>query len=255
MAEALARSALRRRALGAHLAWWDATSSTNDRAMEAAASGAAHGSVCAAGYQTAGRGRLGRAWQSPAGVGLYFSVVLHLPGPVAPLVTLAAGVAVADGIRASTGLAVQLKWPNDIWVDGRKLGGILSEMVRMDAARAVVVTGIGVNLAPAALPPDLAGRATSIETELGRAVDRGLVLAEILVALEERTRQLAEGGSQAVLADWRAHASSLMGRRVAWERDGEVVEGRATDVDETGALVVRTASGVERIVAGEVSWT
>ena len=240
--------------MGARLTWYPMTTSTNDRAMEDAASGAAHGTLVVAECQSAGRGRLGRVWQSPPGAGLYCSVVVHLPAAVAPLLTLAAGVAVADGLRVSTGLAVQLKWPNDIWVDGRKLGGILAEAAAMEAEHAVVVTGIGLNVSPSALPPDVAGRATSIEDELGRAVDRGLVLAEVLVTLEERTRQLATGGAAAMLADWRTHASSLMGRRVTWERGGEAVEGQATGIDDTGALVVVTTRGVERIVAGEVRW-
>lgn len=255
MADALARTAARRGGMGARLTWYPITTSTNDRAMEEAVSGAAHGTLVVAECQSSGRGRLGRVWQSPPGAGVYCSVVVHLPAAVAPLLTLAAGVAVADGLRVSTGLEVQLKWPNDIWVDGRKLGGILSEAAAIEAERAVVVTGIGLNLTPSVWHPDLAGRATSIEDELGRGVDRGLVLAEVLVALEERTRQLAEGGAPAMLADWRTLAAPLMGRRVTWERGGEAVEGQATGIDDTGALVVGTAWGVERIVAGEVRWS
>ncbi len=240
--------------MGTPLTWYPITTSTNDRAMELAAVGAAHGTTVVAECQSAGRGRLGRVWQSPPGAGLYVSVVVHLPSAVAPLLTLAAGVAVADGLRESTGLGVQLKWPNDIWVDGRKLGGILAEAASVNAGRTVVVTGIGLNLAPAALPPDVAGRATSLADELGRPVDRGLVLAEVLVALETRIRQLEAGGAPGMLEDWRTYASPLLGRRVMWDRGGAAAEGQATGVDETGALVVVTAWGVERIVAGEVRW-
>ncbi len=240
--------------MGATVTWYAATSSTNDRANEGAASGAAHGAVYVAEAQSAGRGRLGRVWQSPAGAGLYCSVILDVPARVVPFVTLTAGVAAADGIRESTGLTVQLKWPNDVWVDGRKLGGILAEVSTAGTAGSRIVVGIGLNVASAALPPEVAGLATSLEGELGRAVDRGALLAELLVALEQRVASLAAGREAEILRTWRNLAAPLMGRRVEWDAEGAVHEGRASGLADDGALIVDTASGEVRLRAGEVRW-
>jgi BirA family biotin operon repressor/biotin-[acetyl-CoA-carboxylase] ligase len=252
--EALARTRSARGPMGATVTWYGTTSSTNDRANEAAASGAPHGAVYVADTQSAGRGRLGRVWQSPAGAGLYCSVILDVPARVVPLVTLTAGVAAADGIRESTGLTVQLKWPNDVWVDGRKLGGILAEVSTAGAAGSRIVVGIGVNVASAALPPEVAGLATSLEGELGRAVDRGALLAELLVALEQRVAGLTAGRQADILQTWRNLAAPLMGRRVEWDAEGAVREGRASGLAEDGALVVETAAGEVQLRAGEVRW-
>jgi len=210
--------------------------------------------VVVAEAQSAGRGRLGHVWDSPEGAGLYVSVVVHLPGAAVPLLTIATGVAVADGIEQSTGLACQLKWPNDVWVDGRKLGGILAETVSCQGEGAVVVIGLGVNLVSAARFSNVADVATSIEGELGRPVDRGLVLAECLASLAERTEELATLGAAPVLVAWRRRAASLMGRRVEWDTSEGLRTGTALDVDAEGGLVVETASGRARIVAGEVRW-
>jgi BirA family biotin operon repressor/biotin-[acetyl-CoA-carboxylase] ligase len=240
--------------MGATVTWYGVTSSTNDRANEGAASGAPHGAVYVADAQSAGRGRLGRVWQSPAGAGLYCSVVLDVPARVVPFVTLTAGVAVADGVRESAGLTVQLKWPNDIWVDGRKLGGILAELTTAGAAGSRLVVGIGLNVAAAALPPEVAGLATSLEAELGRVVDRGVLLAELLVALEQRITALAAGRDPEILQTWRVLAAPLMGRPVEWDEDGAVRTGLASRSGDDGALVVETATGEVRLRAGEVRW-
>src|SRR5215510_2662035 len=161
--------------------WYSDIGSTNDVAGAFAEKGADEGLVVLADRQTAGRGRLGRSWASPSGAGIYVSVVLRPAADAARLLTIAAGVAVTDGIASATGLSTHVKWPNDVHVGGRKLAGILAE-----GAAGHVVLGIGINVQPAAYPPDVASRATSIETELGRPVDRGLVLAECLAALSSR---------------------------------------------------------------------
>lgn len=253
-AEALARTRVARGAMGATVTWYAATSSTNDRASDGAAAGAAHGAVYVADAQSAGRGRMGRVWQSPAGAGLYCSVVLDVPARAVPLVTLTAGVAAADGIRESTGLTVQLKWPNDLWADGRKLGGILAEVAQTGTAGSRIVVGVGINVTAAALPPDVAGLATSLEGELGRAVDRGVLLAELLVGLERRVTSLAAGDAREILRTWRELAAPLMGRRVEWDMDGAVREGRAAGLADDGALLVETSAGEVRLRAGEVRW-
>jgi BirA family biotin operon repressor/biotin-[acetyl-CoA-carboxylase] ligase len=218
--------------------------------------GAPEGLVVVANAQSAGRGRQGRSWASPAGAGLYVSVVLRPPEHALSLLTIAAGVAAADAIQAATGLAADVKWPNDVYAHGRKVAGILAEASSSPVAGAIqhVVVGAGINVMPAVYPTVVAGRATSLEAELGRPVDRGLLLAEYLCSLAARYEALLQGHAGAVVAAWRARAASLLGRRVRWEGAGATRDGVALDIDETGALVVKMAGGPVRVTAGEVRW-
>ena len=229
--------------------WYETVPSTNDLALRAAERGAPDWTVIAAEQQTAGRGRLGRTWVSPAGSGLYVSVVLRPSPLVTPLLTIAAGVALADGIETSTGLGVVLKWPNDLQVNGRKLAGILAE-----AGAGHVVVGFGINLLPAAYPPDIAARATSIEGELGRAIDRTAVLNDCLDALAARVGALERGDGAAVVDAWRGRAAATLNRTVEWQGAHGRLRGVAEDIDASGALLVRTTTGRERIISGEVQW-
>ena len=229
--------------------WYTEVGSTNDIAGTFGDRDADEGLVIIADRQTAGRGRLGRNWSSPAGAGIYASIVLRPSSRAARLLTIAAGVAVAEGIGSATGLVTHVKWPNDVHVNGRKLSGILAE----GAVRHVVL-GIGINVQPAAYPPDVAARATSIETELGRPVDRGLVLAECLAALFARYRQLHSDDDRIVVNAWRARAAPMLGRRVEWETAGERCSGVAEDIDDDGALIVRAEAGTLKIRSGEVRW-
>jgi BirA family biotin operon repressor/biotin-[acetyl-CoA-carboxylase] ligase len=136
---------------------------------------------------------------------------------------------------------------------GRKVAGILAEASASSSDRPCVVLGFGINVLPAAYPPDVAARATSLEAELGRPVDRGLVLAECLAALSIRYSDLAARRTSAVVTAWRARAAATFGRRVTWEADGER-HGFAQDIDDDGRLLVRSESGVSRIISGEVRW-
>ena len=203
--------------------------------------------------QSAGRGRQGRSWASPAGAGLYASAVLRPAEHALPLLTIAAGVAVADGIHAATGLSPDLKWPNDVFVAGRKVAGVLAEATSSTAGTYVVL-GFGINVSPAARPPEIAARATNLEGELGRSVDRGLLLAECLCSLAARYQDLERGRMDAVVEAWRGRAASTLGRRVQWNAAGAALEGVAETIDDMGALVVRTRTGLARVTAGEVRW-
>lgn len=249
-----ALAALRQRRPGVRLdvQWHASVASTMDLASALAAAGARQGTVVGAERQTAGRGRRGRVWESPAGAGLYFSCVTrpsrHANASL-PLLTLAAGVAVRDGIHAATGLAPQLKWPNDVVIDGRKLAGILAEGLAIGTPSQAVVIGVGLNLQPSSYPPDVSMRATSLEGELGRAVERGAILAEVLAALVDRLATVERSAGD-ILQAWRAAAPSAAGTRVEW--DGRT--GTTAGIDESGALLVRTASGIERVIAGDVCW-
>jgi BirA family biotin operon repressor/biotin-[acetyl-CoA-carboxylase] ligase len=235
--------------------------STNDVALERssrafAARRDAEGLVIVADEQTAGRGRRGHTWFSPPGSGLYVSVVLAParaqvePARAALLLTLAAGVAIVEGIAAASGLRADLKWPNDLQVSRRKLAGILAE----GAAGNMVVLGYGINIAPAAFPPELRDRATSLESELARRIDRGHLLVETLAALSRRYEDLLAGRFDVILDAWRALAPSAAGARVTWRTGAGLLSGVTAGIDDHGALLVRVDGRIERIVAGEVAW-
>jgi BirA family biotin operon repressor/biotin-[acetyl-CoA-carboxylase] ligase len=247
--DALARAAGRLGIFAAEPLWFSDITSTNDVALALAEQGAPEGRIVVANAQTAGRGRHGRLWASPAGAGLYMSAILRPAERALALLTITAGLAIAEGIQASTGLSARLKWPNDVYVGERKLAGMLAE-----AGQAFVVLGVGINVLPAAYPPAIAERATSLEGELGRAVDRALLLAECLASLAGRYADLQQGRGAAVVDAWRARATGTLGRAVRWEASGDPREGVAENIDATGALIVRTSSGPVRLISGEVQW-
>jgi BirA family biotin operon repressor/biotin-[acetyl-CoA-carboxylase] ligase len=254
IAEPLARVADRLGTFGRRVLWYEDISSTNTVASALAENGAEEGCVVVADAQSAGRGRLGRVWSSPPGAGIYASIILRPTPVVSRLITLAMGVAIAEGIQSATGLDAEVKWPNDVYVRGRKLAGILAEAGVSSAGAHHVVVGFGINVLPACYPPDVAARATSIEAELGRPIERGLVFADCLAAMAERYRDLEERRVKDVLSAWRRRAIAIFGRGVEWESDGAICQGIAQDVDDAGALVVRTQHGLVRVVSGEMKW-
>ncbi|MEX2270221.1 MAG: biotin--[acetyl-CoA-carboxylase] ligase [Vicinamibacterales bacterium] len=232
--------------------------STNQRALAWAAEGAHDGSAIVADEQTAGRGRRGRRWHSPEG-GLYLSyIVRDLEGLGRPsLLTLAAGVAVARAVHHVTGLAVRLKWPNDVLTatEPLKLAGILAEGSSAGSQLEFVVLGIGVNVSLAAVPQELRAIATSLERELGRAVERRALEEAVMRALDDALAQLRAGRDEMMLHDWMALAPESRGARISWRtREGDR-GGITAGVDADGALLVQTADGLQRLVAGEVIWT
>lgn len=249
----------RRPALRLDLRWFPSVASTMDVAEEAATAGAAEGLVIVADEQTRGRGRRGRVWDSPPGAGLYLSCVFRPPleqlsGPLLALLTLAAGVAVREAIVRATGFAPELKWPNDVMVGRRKLAGILAEGLGLGTPVQTVLLGIGINLLAAAHPAEVAARATSLEAELGRPVDRAAVLEEVLIAVSAVYDALRRGSTDDILRAWREAAPSAEGARVEWQAADGPRRGVTAGIDASGALLVRTPAGVERIVAGVVSW-
>ena len=245
--------------VGTPVHFFDEIASTNDEAARRADLGAPEGTTIVASAQTAGRGRFGRTWFSPAGAGLYVSVIVR-DRRAAPFLSLAGGVAVADGIRIATGLPVELKWPNDVVIDDgrgkrRKLAGILAEATTSTEGIQYVILGFGINVQAAAYPPEIRDRATSLESELGRPVDRELVLTATLAELEARLAQLAFGTTAPVLARWRELAPSASGSPVEWDTPSGVRSGRTEGIDDDGALRVRADGAIERIISGIVRWT
>jgi len=240
---------------GQDLRFFTSVGSTNDVADRLALDGAAEGTTIVADTQTAGRGRLGRIWYSPPGAGLYASVVLR-PGstPSPALWTLVAGVGLADALRRVSGLNVLVKWPNDLVIGRKKVCGILAEGSASQGSIRHVVLGFGVNLRPAAYPADLADRATSLEGELGRPVDRGIVLAGSLEALADRIEEARASGIGAILDRWRALAPSSIGSQVEWRSPDGIRRGTTAGIDGDGALLVTAGGAVERIIGGEVRW-
>ncbi len=244
-ADALAGARPRLGRLGSHVEFFAEIGSTNDEAADRAASGDRVGTVIVADAQTAGRGRRGRTWFSPPGSGLYVSTILKpsqsRDGARATLLTtLAAGVALVEGVKAATGLAPSLKWPNDLYVGPRKLAGILAE-----GAGDSIVLGYGINVGSASFPPDLADRVTSLESELGRAVDRPRVFVETLCALARRYDDLLEARFDAILDAWRVLAPGAQGRRVSWMTNAGEAQGVTAGIDDHGALLVRVGDRIE----------
>jgi BirA family biotin operon repressor/biotin-[acetyl-CoA-carboxylase] ligase len=222
--------------------------STNDKAATLAAQGAAEGTTVLAVEQIGARGRRQRAWLSPAG-GLWLSVVLRpaLPTDQWPLVGFAAGVGAARAVEEIAHITVGVKWPNDLMIGERKLGGVLME-VRGPAV--IVGIGINANLALDAFPPDIRSIATSLLAVLARPVDL-VALARALLEQCERAYDLLAHNPEEVLASWRER-DLTRGQQVRLS-GAEDLEGVAEGVDRTGALLVRTGAGIRRIVAGDVS--
>lgn len=251
--------------LGAELIYFPVATSTNDLAGRLAERGSPDGTVVIADAQTAGRGRGGHTWFSPAATGLYVSVIVRGTSGAADdwprWLTLATGVALAEGLHAASGLPVSIKWPNDLVVapagavrGSRKLGGILAE-ARADAGLLThVVVGFGVNVGRSAFPPEISARATSLEDELGREVDRGAVLTALLRRFATWLGRLRAGRTAEVVSRWRALAVGASGSTVEWQGDGGTRRGVTAGVDPQGALLVRAGGVTEHIVAGEVTW-
>lgn len=217
------------------------TDSTNERAKALAAAGAPHGTLVTADEQTAGRGRQGRSWLAPSGSAVLMSLVLRELEPGIGLAPLAAAVAVCEAAEASApGVECMVKWPNDVWVDGRKLAGILIEG-RPHEGWAVL--GIGLNVAATELPKEVREIATSLALASGGEPAPEDVLARLLDALE---RRLAAPAAE-VLEAWRSR-DALLGREVRWA-DGA---GTAAGIDGDGALLVDTTEGRAALGAGEV---
>ena len=261
LADALTRSGDRLGVFTSTVVFFPTIGSTNDaaagRSPERLALG--EGAVVFAEEQTAGRGRRGRTWFSPPGSGLYVSVVLAPsrsadPRRATTLLTLAAGVALAEAIERQTNLSIDLKWPNDLYIRNKKIGGILAELHR-DRRRSVLVLGYGINVRQTAYPPEISDRATSLESELGRAIDRYDLLVETLAELSTRYEDLVAGRFDVILDAWRCRAPGARGARVTWMTGDGLRNGVTAGIDDDGALLVHVDGRVERIVGGEVRWS
>lgn len=243
------------RDLGRVVSHHASASSTNELAFGLAAEGASHGEVVIAEQQTRGRGRRGRSWSSPPGVNLYMSLVLRpeLPPQRASELTLVAAVALAEVLRES-GATAEIKWPNDVQVEGRKIAGILTELSAEPDRVSFVILGMGVNLNARSehFPPEVREAATSLAEVRGRRVPRALFTAALLTRLEQWLDEHAARGFGPVRAAWK-ELSATLGRQVLVRTERAELVGQAEDIDEAGALLVRGPDGaLERVLAGDV---
>jgi BirA family transcriptional regulator, biotin operon repressor / biotin---[acetyl-CoA-carboxylase] ligase len=230
------------------------TGSTNADALEAARAGAAHGSVYLADEQLAGRGRGDHGWLSPAGEGLYVSVLLRPPVPARrlPLLPLAAGLAAADAVRAVSGLSVDLRWPNDLMLENRKAGGILVESKTVAGKVAFAVVGIGINVHQRSFADGLPTPATSLDMEAGRRIHRQDLLVSLLESLEREALGLLDPAAARALPRRVEEASTwVRGWRV--EVHGpQACMGITNGLDERGFLLVRTDAGLVTVQTGGI---
>jgi BirA family biotin operon repressor/biotin-[acetyl-CoA-carboxylase] ligase len=229
-----------------------------DSVRDAAEAGAPEGLVVIADRQTAGRGRRGHSWSSPAGAGIYASFLFRpseaMRGRSLSLLTLAAGVGARRAIVTASGLVPDLKWPNDLLCGPRKLAGILAEGITLTSASSAVVIGVGINVKRASHPPQVERRATSLEEELGQPVGRGRLLEELLVAMPAAYAVLRDGGSGDILRAWRAAAPSASDAAVEWDGPSGPRQGMTAGIDDDGALLIRSGDRLERVISGEVRW-
>jgi BirA family biotin operon repressor/biotin-[acetyl-CoA-carboxylase] ligase len=229
--------------------------STNTELARMASAGAEEGLAIVADEQTAGRGRLQRAWSSPKGAGLYFSILLQpaMPQEHWPLITFMAALAAGDALNEAAGVHTDIKWPNDLLSDERKICGILAEAIETPAGRAVIV-GIGINLTQNAFPPELENVATSVSQASGRQPEREAILATLLRALTRWYSLLHEiDGREKIVAAWCNRSSYATGRFVQVSNGDEVWQGTTSGVERDGALRLSTATGEIKLVrAGDV---
>ncbi len=238
--------------IGEPILWLETTTSTMDDAARLAADGAPEGLVVVADEQTAGRGRAGRSWIAPAGTSLLLSILVRPLLPADRLLTLplVTGVAVAEAVERFAHVQCQVKWPNDVLLNGQKLAGILISTKASVTGGAAVIIGIGINVTtPAdALPPG----AISLLTATGAAFDRRQLLNELLARFAARYQEFLDSAGRPDLAAWMDRAAYL-GAMVEVQDGSRSIEGRLRGIDTSGALLLELADGsVRRIVAGDL---
>jgi BirA family biotin operon repressor/biotin-[acetyl-CoA-carboxylase] ligase len=235
------------------------TTSTNDEASRAALEDHPEGLVIFAESQSAGRGRMGRRWSSPAGRGLWFSVLLRpsLAPSECTQLTAASANALVRAIQSTTGITPEIKWPNDLLIKGKKIAGILTEMsAELEHVRSVVLgIGIDVNQTASEFPADIRNIATSLKLATGKSVSRADLAEAVLHELDREYARILAGDFAAVAEEWAGYCTTL-GKLATIDMGTRRVRGRAEALDENGALLLRTEHGrIERIIGGEVTLT
>jgi BirA family biotin operon repressor/biotin-[acetyl-CoA-carboxylase] ligase len=247
---------LKTKILGKEVLSYRTLGSTNQLAFRLAEGGVGEGTLIVSDEQTKGRGRMGRSWHSPPGVGLWMSLILRpdLPPFKAPGLSICAGLALAQAIKALTGMDAKIKWPNDCLVNDLKVGGILLELsAELDRIN-FVIAGIGVNVnhQPSDFPKKLSSSASSVRIEYGEKIPRMKLLCMFMEKFEAIYLDFKRNG----LAPQRhliKRYSSLLGKKVVVRLGKEKIEGIAEDIDDNGSLVIKAGKEMKVVRAGEVT--
>ena len=230
------------------------TTSTMKDAAALVARDEPHGTVVVAETQTAGIGRHGHSWHSDSPGGLYLSIILRLPfAPDAlPVLTMALGLAAQSAVDDLAGVACDLRWPNDLLLNEKKLAGMMVQAVDAPSAKGVLIAGIGVNVNQTDFPPDLASIATSLLIETGQEHSKEALLDRIVAESLKYASLLADRGKAPILKRFEARSSYVRGKAVEVEAVGRIIAGITAGLDGNGFLLVETSDGIETIVAGGV---
>ena len=250
------RQRLRGSLFGKRIYHFFKTDSTNRVALELGHQGEAEGAVVLAEEQSAGRGRTGHTWHSERATGIYATILLRpkLSPIQAPLLTMMAGLSAHAAVQRVAGLSVDLKWPNDLLIQGKKVGGILTEMHAEPAQVRFVIVGIGINVNQEKFPPDLATASTSLRLETGKSQSRLEVLVRFLRQFEIDYRELLSEGAAGMVKRFEAVSSYARGKRVRVTNGKESFTGVTAGVEDEGLLRVKRDDGkVTTVIAGDVT--
>ncbi len=245
---------LRTRYIGKELLYFKSTGSTNLETAEAGKKGSPEGTLVIADEQTHGKGRLGRSWISPPFVNLYFSVLLRprISPQTAGWINLLASVSLVKSIQSSTGLVPDIKWPNDLMFNEKKLGGILTDLHLKGDQIDYLVLGIGVNVNMARFPALISKTATSLKKELKHDLHRESLCIAILEKIEADLELFYQKGPGTVLSEWEK-LSSTLGKIITVRQPGQTLTGKAIGLDSNGGLIIETENGAKvTIMTGDV---
>lgn len=243
--------------IGHKIYYFEEIGSTNDEAYHLGRQGLPEGSAVIADAQKAGKGRLARSWHSPPKANIYTSVLLRpkFAPAAAPRLTIMAGVAVAETLKMFCPGNIQLKWPNDVLIEGKKVCGILAQMQAEVGKIDFIVLGIGINVNMSAnnLPPDIEKSATSLMMQAGTVISRGKILINLYKNLSKWYKKLINDGFEEIRQKW-TQGATLIGCEVQINYHKEIIRGIAQGIDEDGALLIRGAESKEiRVMAGDAS--
>jgi BirA family transcriptional regulator, biotin operon repressor / biotin---[acetyl-CoA-carboxylase] ligase len=256
LSPSLLRRRLRDSVFGKRIYHYFKTDSTNTIALELGHAGEPHGTLAIAEEQTGGRGRAGRSWHSEKTSGIYVTVLLRpqISPTLAPLITILAGLAVRDAVQDETGVAADLRWPNDLLAGGKKFCGILTEMYAEPSQVRFVIVGIGINVNHIAMPPELASVATSLRTMTGKPISRLQLLVQLLRQLESYYNRFLAEGAEPILARFAELSSYARGKRVRINTGRESYVGTTDGLEPNGLLRVRRDDGnVAVVISGDVT--
>jgi BirA family biotin operon repressor/biotin-[acetyl-CoA-carboxylase] ligase len=244
--------------IGKKIIHYDETDSTNTRALQFALEGCPDGTVVTADSQSKGRGREDRIWHSPHGMGIYMSVVLYPRISLKALarITLVAAVAVAQALKSAARVRPEIKWPNDLLLNNRKICGILTELHSLGNEKNAVIIGIGINVNTSAdmFPPDIAGIASSIFIETEKKISRQEILKSLIEWLDRCYGIFIQGGFDRILVTWKNY-STIIGRSILLKQNDTTITGTVLDVNKDGGLILQDDRGVtQAIYSGEVTY-